>query len=163
MSNFNPTEWSTNVSVEVLLIFLSENRDERMKALLRWRSSSLLYKLNQRSLQQISGMWKRSVTLHHPWPAGFQPLLNSFMNNLYWCGSQESPANNSIPVSATPAQNSELNYSCVSVCLRAFLFLLHTEYQNTHSFCKLRTFLGREDIWSGPHNLKGLFPGKEVV
>lgn len=33
-------------------------------------------------------------------------------------------------------------HTCVSLCV--FLYLLHTDYQNTHSTCKMRTFLGNE-------------------
>lgn len=37
-----------------------------------------------------------------------------------------------------------------------FLYLKHTEYQNTHSASKVRRFLDHEDILASPHNLKGL-------
>ena len=35
-----------------------------------------------------------------------------------------------------------------------FLYLVHTEYQNTHSTSKVRTFLGSGDIVAGSHTLQ---------
>ena len=41
----------------------------------------------------------------------------------------------------------------------SFLYFLNTECQNMHSFIKVKTFLGSEDILDGhnsqPHNYKG--------
>lgn len=38
-------------------------------------------------------------------------------------------------------------YTCVSASVCVFLYLLHTEYQNSHSTRKVRRLLGSEDIW----------------
>lgn len=44
-------------------------------------------------------------------------------------------------------------------CECVFLYLLHTQYQYSHSTSKLRTFLKSEHILTGPRNFKGLFEG----
>lgn len=45
------------------------------------------------------------------------------------------------------------------LCVCVFLYLLHTEYQNTHSTGKVRTLWGNKDILVGPRNSKGPFEG----
>lgn len=45
------------------------------------------------------------------------------------------------------------------MCACVFVYLLHTEYQNTHSTSKVSTFLGNKDNMTGPHIFKGLYEG----
>lgn len=59
--------------------------------------------------------------------------------------------------------NEKLNSSvCVHVCVRALLYLQHTEDQNSHSTSKVGTILGSEDILVGLHNVKGQFEGLDL-
>lgn len=44
-----------------------------------------------------------------------------------------------------------------------FLYLLHAEHRNTHSAGVERVFLGCEDIFAGPLNLKCLFEGVKTA
>lgn len=48
-------------------------------------------------------------------------------------------------------------YICVYASVCVFLYLLYTEYQNTHLTSKVRTILRNEDILADPHIFKGLF------
>lgn len=40
------------------------------------------------------------------------------------------------------------------LCVFLYLYLLHTEYQNSHSVSKVRMFFGSEDFLAGPHNFR---------
>lgn len=46
---------------------------------------------------------------------------------------------------------------CVCTCVCVFLYLLHAEYQNTHSVGRVRT------CWLVVNNFKGLLEGKDLV
>lgn len=37
------------------------------------------------------------------------------------------------------------------VCVCVLLYLLHIEDRNTHSTSQIRTYRGRQHIWTGPH------------
>lgn len=52
---------------------------------------------------------------------------------------------------------------CVCFCALVFLCLLYTEYQNTFSTSKARTFCGREDSLGDSHNFKGPFEDDDFV
>lgn len=49
------------------------------------------------------------------------------------------------------------------VCVCESFYLLHIDYQNTHSTSKVRTCLGSEEALADPHNFKGLFKGLDLV
>lgn len=47
---------------------------------------------------------------------------------------------------------------CVPVCS-----YLDIEYQNIHFANKVKTILGQEDFFAGPHNFNNLFGGSDLV
>lgn len=47
-------------------------------------------------------------------------------------------------------------------CIRRATLWVRVENRNTHSTCRIRTFSLNKDI-PGPHNLKGLFEGSDLV